>query len=93
MRMENIFRNHESQRAHSLKTPSAAITESASSPLPEPIQYTPASEVQQFLAQAQREPDVRPDVLQKVSAQLSSGAYLTSDAAQSTAQAIVDSAS
>jgi hypothetical protein len=91
MRMENIFRNHESQHAHSLKSPIASGAESASTPAPNSLPHTPASELQQYLALAQQEPDVRQDLLQKVSAQISSGAYLTSDSAQSTAQAIVES--
>jgi hypothetical protein len=92
MRVENFFRNPQTQAAQSLKPPHAAAALEISTDSGTEAASQPPTELQHFLALVRQEPEIRKELLQKVSSQLASGAYLTSDAAEQTAKAIEDSA-
>ena len=57
--------------------------------LPESQAYVPASELQTVLARVQQEPEVRTEVLRRVSQRLAKGEYLTSEAAEQTAERLL----
>ena len=63
-------------------------TAPAVTPQPEASSHVPSPELLDLLEQVQQTPDVRKDVLQRVSQRLQSGYYLTRAAATQTAEAI-----
>ena len=60
-------------------------------PPPEASLHVPSAELVALVARVVQEPEVRPEVLQRVAQRLASGYYLTRDAAERTAEAFLDS--
>jgi hypothetical protein len=90
MRIENTSLNApQLQDAAPQAAPTAASTLTTANPgVTDSSVYIPSPDLARLTALARQEPEVRPDRLREVAANLRSGAYLTADSAQRTAQAL-----
>jgi hypothetical protein len=68
--------------------PDATTRAAANGPPPEVSSHVPSPELLDLLGRVRQEPEVRPDVLARVAQRLSSGYYLSRQAATDTAEAI-----
>ncbi len=91
MRIDNRFQQPAADRTKAPPSSAAEARrpEGATKNVQQPQVYLPTAELQAVLKGVQQQPEVRTEVLKRVSQRLEQGEYLTQDAAEQTAAAIL----